>query len=109
MGTACGRDARVRHPDRPHVSDSEVRHGTRQGLHANRGRRRAARVRKVSCCRATRTTSDPSATFEPHRRRLLGMAYRMLGSMAEAEDAVQEAYLRWHDTNRDMVNEPRAF
>ncbi len=53
--------------------------------------------------------SDPSATFEPHRRRLLGMAYRMLGSMAEAEDAVQEAYLRWHDTNRDIVNEPRAF
>ena len=53
--------------------------------------------------------TDPSATFEPHRRRLLGMAYRMLGSMAEAEDAVQEAYLRWHDTNRDIVNEPRAF
>ena len=33
----------------------------------------------------------------------------MLGSMAEAEDAVQEAYLRWHDTNRDIVKEPRAF
>jgi RNA polymerase sigma-70 factor, ECF subfamily len=53
--------------------------------------------------------SDPSATFEPHRRRLLGLAYRMLGSMAEAEDAVQETYLRWHDTNRDIVKEPRAF
>src|SRR4029434_1958625 len=33
----------------------------------------------------------------------------MLGSMAEAEDAVQEAYLRWHDTDRDRVEEPRAF
>jgi RNA polymerase sigma-70 factor, ECF subfamily len=53
--------------------------------------------------------SDPSATFEPHRRRLLGLAYRMLGSMAEAEDAVQEAYLRWHDTDRSRVDEPRAF
>jgi RNA polymerase sigma-70 factor (ECF subfamily) len=53
--------------------------------------------------------TDPSATFEPHRPRLLGLAYRMLGSMAEAEDAVQEAYLRWHDTNRDEVKEPRAF
>src|SRR6185503_6992371 len=53
--------------------------------------------------------SDPSATFEPHRRRLRGLAYRMLGSMAEAEDAVQEAYLRWHDTDRDIVKEPRAF
>src|SRR6185503_15917606 len=57
----------------------------------------------------TRMNSDPSATFEPHRRRLLGLAYRMLGSMAEAEDAVQEAYLRWHDTDRDNVKEPRAF
>jgi DNA-directed RNA polymerase specialized sigma24 family protein len=48
-------------------------------------------------------TTDPAATFEPHRRRLLGLAYRMLSSMAEAEDAVQEAYLRWHDTDRENV------
>jgi RNA polymerase sigma-70 factor (ECF subfamily) len=54
-------------------------------------------------------TTDPSATFEPHRRRLLGLAYRMLGSMAEAEDVVQEAYLRWHDTDRDRIEDPRAF
>src|SRR5688500_4581152 len=53
--------------------------------------------------------ADPSASFEPHRRRLLGLAYRMLGSMAEAEDAVQEAYLRWHDTDRANIAEPRAF
>ena len=58
---------------------------------------------------ATRMTTDPSASFEPHRRRLLGLAYRMLGSMAEAEDAVQEAYLRWHDADRASVAEPRAF
>jgi RNA polymerase sigma-70 factor (ECF subfamily) len=54
-------------------------------------------------------TTDPSASFEPHRRRLIGLAYRMLGSMAEAEDAVQEAYLRWHDVDRDGIAEPRAF
>ena len=54
-------------------------------------------------------TTDPSATFEPHRRRLLGLGYRMLGSMAEAEDAVQEAYLRWHDADRSRVEDARAF
>ena len=54
-------------------------------------------------------TTDPSASFEPHRRRLLGLAYRMLGSMAEAEDAVQEAYLRWHDAERASVADPRGF
>lgn len=53
--------------------------------------------------------SDPASTFEPHRRRLLGLAYRMLGSIAEAEDAVQEAYLRWHEADRDAVASPRAF
>src|SRR5688572_25076181 len=54
-------------------------------------------------------TTDLAASFEPHRRRLLGLAYRMLGSMAEAEDAVQEAYLRWHNADREHVEEPRAF
>src|SRR5262245_3416365 len=55
------------------------------------------------------TMTDPAATFEPHRRRLRGLAYRMLGSMAEAEDAVQETYLRWHDTDRAGVEDARGF
>ena len=58
---------------------------------------------------STIPASDAAASFEPFRRRLLGLAYRMLGSMADAEDAVQETYLRWHRTDRAAVMDPRAF
>jgi RNA polymerase sigma-70 factor, ECF subfamily len=52
---------------------------------------------------------EAARTFEPHRRRLTGLAYRMLGSFAEAEDIVQDAYLRWHNANRSAVDDPRAY
>src|SRR5215475_5163401 len=49
------------------------------------------------------------AAFETHRRALTGLAYRMLGSRAEAEDIVQDAYLRWHAADRTAIEEPRRY
>jgi len=50
-----------------------------------------------------------AATFDPLRPALIRVAYRMLGSVADAEDVVQEAFLRWLDADRDAVREPEAF
>jgi RNA polymerase sigma-70 factor (ECF subfamily) len=47
--------------------------------------------------------------FETHRRFLTRLAYRMLGSVSDAEDVVQEAWLRWRDVPEDEVEKPRAF
>ncbi|WP_434299962.1 sigma-70 family RNA polymerase sigma factor [Corallococcus exiguus] len=52
--------------------------------------------------------SNPADVFDPLRPRLLRIAYRMLGIVAEAEDVVQEAYLRWHQTDRDAVRDAEA-
>ena len=50
-----------------------------------------------------------AGVFEAQRRHLTGLAYRMLGSVLEAQDIVQEAYLRWHQADRDCVANPHAY
>lgn len=52
---------------------------------------------------------EAAATFDPLRPRLTRVAYRMLGSVADAEDVVQEAFLRWLDADRGTVREPEAY
>lgn len=57
----------------------------------------------------TVTTDIATDEFEEHRPVLLGVAYRMLGRVADAEDVVQEAWLRWSGADRGDVREPRGY
>jgi RNA polymerase sigma-70 factor, ECF subfamily len=50
-----------------------------------------------------------AAGFDPLRLKLMRVAYRMLGSVADAEDIVQEAFIRWMRADRGEVREPEAF
>ncbi|MEU2897269.1 RNA polymerase sigma-70 factor [Streptomyces sp. NPDC088106] len=55
------------------------------------------------------TADSVTDVFEEHRPLLLGVAYRMLGRVADAEDVVQDAWLRWSGDDRSAVREPRGY
>ncbi|MER8477843.1 sigma-70 family RNA polymerase sigma factor [Mesorhizobium sp. M1163] len=52
---------------------------------------------------------DAAVVFDPLRPTLVRVAYRMLGSIADAEDVLQDAFLRWLDVDRNAVREPETF
>lgn len=52
---------------------------------------------------------DAAATFTPWRREVIGLAYRMTGSLATAEDLAQDAFLRWNAADRAAIALPRAW
>jgi RNA polymerase sigma-70 factor (TIGR02957 family) len=52
---------------------------------------------------------DQTRTFDRLRARLQGIAYRMLGSVAEAEEVVQDAWLRWHETDHAEIDSAEAW
>ncbi|ASU38951.1 hypothetical protein hmeg3_12095 [Herbaspirillum sp. meg3] len=54
-------------------------------------------------------TEESTSLFEASRRRLLSISYRMLGSLSEAEDVVQETWLRWHETDHRKLKTPVAW
>jgi RNA polymerase sigma-70 factor (ECF subfamily) len=53
--------------------------------------------------------TETARIFQSHRARLFALAYRMLGAHAEAEDLLQEAYLRWHQSATRDILAPVAF
>ncbi|GLS43541.1 sigma-70 family RNA polymerase sigma factor [Methylobacterium brachythecii] len=58
---------------------------------------------------AQMTGEDAALSFDPLRPRLIRVAYRMLGSVADAEDVVQEAFIRWMGVDHAAIREPEAF
>ena len=54
-------------------------------------------------------TDQSAALFEEHRQLLFGIAYRMLGSVADAQDMVQETYVRWQQASEEDIRAPRGW
>lgn len=66
--------------------------------------------RVASSDTAADTAADTAThVFQEHRSLLTGVAYRMLGRVTDAEDVVQEAWLRWSGADREAVREPRGY
>ncbi|HKX83440.1 MAG TPA: sigma-70 family RNA polymerase sigma factor, partial [Pyrinomonadaceae bacterium] len=55
------------------------------------------------------TNDEKAEVFGAHRSRLFGIAYRMLGTSADAEDILQEAYIRWHKVDPGEIETPEAW
>ena len=55
------------------------------------------------------TDSARTSVFESHRGLLFSIAYRMLGSVADAEDLLQDAFIRWQRASETEVRSPKAF
>src|SRR5258708_21316788 len=59
--------------------------------------------------RLASVTVDAAAEFQAERGRLFGLAYRLLGSAADAEDVVHDAFVRWHGADRASIAAPSAW
>jgi RNA polymerase sigma factor (sigma-70 family) len=93
------------------LSESQLMNGTSPSEIRARELRcdRATSLHSVPCAGSTGVADDGVSAFINVRPRLFGVAYRMLGNVAEAEDTVQDAWLRWQTTDRSVVRDAPAF
>ena len=64
---------------------------------------------KVNHVTTREHSPDSTRVFSEHRDLLISVAYRVLGSVTDSEDAVQEAWLRWSEVDPSRVDNPKAF
>jgi RNA polymerase sigma factor (sigma-70 family) len=71
----------------------------------------ATRARPVAGgpCPTAREADEDATEFQSVRPRLFGIAYRLLGRVADAEDVVQDVWVRWHGADRALVRDRVAF
>ncbi len=70
----------------------------------------AARRRSTRDTAAPHVRDEPDQqTFADHRNLLFSIAYRLLGSAADAEDVVQDAWFKWSADDRSQVSDPKAY
>jgi RNA polymerase sigma factor (sigma-70 family) len=82
---------------------------TTLGVPSQPSRANASHPRDSEHARPTACPDDGLSAFLSVRPRLFRIAYRMLGSAAEAEDIVQDVWVRWHTADRRLVRDPAAF
>ena len=68
-----------------------------------------APARAATVGRVCKVSDTDAASFQIVRPRLFGIAYRVLGSATEADDVVQDAWIRWQGTDRHKIRDPAAF
>src|SRR5581483_7206638 len=113
--TSCARSSKPRSASAP---SRRWRRRSASRASIPRSSARSAMPRAAPCCAsisevpmAALDAADKAAmdVFNAARPRLIALAYRMLGSMGDAEDAVQETFLRWHGADRASVRTPAAW
>ena len=72
-------------------------------------RQRSAISTFAQSCSTTPAMIEAADIFESHRSRLFGVAYRMMRTRADAEDVLQDTYLRWHETTKNDIQSPIGF
>jgi RNA polymerase sigma-70 factor, ECF subfamily len=78
-------------------------------IHATRAGHRGHNLEALDVYATEGIVDSKTENFRHHRERLFGLAYRMLGSRADAEDVLQDAYLRWHETDTSAVRSSEAW